>query len=194
MERGGTAMKKYAWNCFFDFEKEEAWLNRMSSKGYAFTRVFLGLLYTFKKCPPGKYIYRMEMLKKHPTHKESKEYLAFMAEAGAEVVDTAVESWVYFRKEASMGPFEIFSDIASLLGHYRRVAGFWLALLLLQFIICINGLRSNVDFLLGRSGPVDVFDLTLGIAAAVLGAAMFAAWIPTAKQIRKLKREQMLHE
>ena len=52
-------MKKF--KLYYDKDKEEAFLNEMSAKGYAMKRFFLGL-YTFEKCRPGEYTYRVDLI------------------------------------------------------------------------------------------------------------------------------------
>lgn len=79
--------------------------------------------YTFEKGSPGEYIYRLELLKGDPTDEQSQDYLAFMEDYGVECVDTYM-NWAYFRKKAADGPFEIYSDFESKIGHYKRVTYF----------------------------------------------------------------------
>ncbi|WP_169797606.1 DUF2812 domain-containing protein [Neobacillus fumarioli] len=51
-----------------------------------------------KKSPKGDYIYRLELLKHPLKHPDSKDYISFMEEMGAELVAT-YHRWVYFRKK-----------------------------------------------------------------------------------------------
>ncbi|MCL1981543.1 MAG: DUF2812 domain-containing protein, partial [Clostridiales bacterium] len=98
-------MKKTIWKLFVDFEKEEEWLNEMSAKGLAFTDYFFGR-YTFADSAPSEYVYRIELLENRKGHPESQKYLNFMAENGADCVSTWYR-WVYFRKKAASGSFDI---------------------------------------------------------------------------------------
>jgi hypothetical protein len=103
------------WRLFINFEKEEQWLNKMATEG-------LNLIsYTFEEGPPGEYIYRLELLKGEPTDEQARDYLASMEDYGIECVDT-YNNWAFFRKKAADGPFEIYSDFESKVGHYKRVA------------------------------------------------------------------------
>ncbi|MFD2876410.1 DUF2812 domain-containing protein [Paenibacillus rhizoplanae] len=71
--------------------------------------------------PRGEYIYRLELLEKDP--KEESDYLQFMEETGAERVPAGApakakrtlinQRWVIFRRKASEGPFQIYSDADS---------------------------------------------------------------------------------
>lgn len=109
MER--KRIKKCFW--VWQFEEEERWLNTMALEGWVLDRVgFFG--YEFLRCEPGEYTVRLEM------HDHDEAYLSFMAETGAEYVGRIVK-WVYFRKKAELGAFDIFSDLDSRLNHLKRI-------------------------------------------------------------------------
>ena len=109
MER--KRIKKCFW--VWQFEEEERWLNTMALEGWVLDRV--GLFgYEFLRCEPGEYTVRLEM------HDHDEAYLNFMAETGAEYVGRIVK-WVYFRKKAELGAFDIFSDLDSRLNHLKRI-------------------------------------------------------------------------
>lgn len=112
-------MKQHIWKLFIDFEKEEAWLNKMAAKGlncvnYTFAR------YTFEKGRPGEYVYRLQLLENVPSHLESQMYLEFLEDTGVEHVASYFR-WVFLRKKTTDGSFELFSDKGSLMAHYKRV-------------------------------------------------------------------------
>lgn len=69
--------------------------------------------YTFVRCEPGEYIIRLEM-------NPSSDYRAFVKELGAEYIGSCV-NWVYFRRKAELGSFELLSDIDSRLTHLSRI-------------------------------------------------------------------------
>src|SRR5690606_15366944 len=101
-------MKKTVIKFYSNFEKEEQWLNRMAAQGWHCTDYALGR-YVFEKGEPGEYIYRLQLLDYPAAHAESAAYLAFLEETGVEVIATWFR-WVFLRKKAADGPFEIFSD------------------------------------------------------------------------------------
>lgn len=111
-----TTVRKLYWN----FEREEAWLNEMAARGLSLIAYRWGT-YTFEHTEPGRWIYRLELLPEGPTKPASLDYLQFMVEAGAEQVAT-YQRWVYFRRSASEGPFDLFSDLDSRIAHYERVS------------------------------------------------------------------------
>ena len=65
------------------------------------------------RCEPGEYIIRLEM-------NPSSDYRAFVKELGAEYIGGCV-NWVYFRRKAELGSFELLSDIDSRLTHLSRI-------------------------------------------------------------------------
>ena len=130
MER--KIIKKWIW--VWDFDKEERWLNSMAQQGWVLDR--LGFCrYEFVRCEPGEYIVRLEMRE----HDES--YLSFMADTGAEYVGRMVK-WIYFRRKAELGAFDIFSDLDSRLEHLKKIS--WM----LRFVGIANlviGLANSIN-------------------------------------------------
>ena len=124
----------HRWWFVWDFEKEEKWLNDMAAQGLAL--VSTGFLrYEFEPCEPGEYIVRLEMRE----HDEG--YLSFMADTGAEYVGRMVK-WIYFRRKAELGAFDIFSDLDSRLEHLKKIS--WM----LRFVGIANlviGLANSIN-------------------------------------------------
>ena len=104
-------VRKWFW--VWDFEKEERWLNEMALSGWVLDKVGY-CRYEFIACEPGEYTVRLEM------HEHDEAYLGFMKETGAEYVGRMV-SWIYFRKKAEDGSFDIFSDIDSRIKHLNGI-------------------------------------------------------------------------
>ena len=104
-------IRKWMW--VWDFEKEERWLNTMAQSGWVLTKVGF-CTYHFAPCQPGEYTIRLEM------HAPDSEYLRFMEEIGAEHVGRMVQ-WVYFRRKAELGEFDLFSDIDSKIAHLKKI-------------------------------------------------------------------------
>ena len=127
----------FVWN----FEKQINWLNEMSKKGLHLTDVDFGK-FVFEDGAPGEYAYRMEWLKEWPGHPRSVAYIHFLEEAGVEYVGS-FKKWAYFRKKASEGAFDLFSDLDSRISHIKRLMT--LVLCLLPFLLsawpltCGNG-------------------------------------------------------
>lgn len=107
-----------------DFEKEEKWINEMSSKGFQL-RKSNGIKYSFDKGPVNEYIYRIEYIQ---NPKEKVDYLAFLKEMDIEYI-SFVNGYAYFRKKSTEGPFEIFTDNSSKYAHINKIRSFVLIIL-----------------------------------------------------------------
>lgn len=97
---------------YYDKDAEESWLNTMSRKGWAFKKFFLGF-YSFEECEPGEYNYQIDIL--NSWNGDKTDFASFMEESGVEVISQWYR-WVYIRKKASDGPFEMYTDIESKIG------------------------------------------------------------------------------
>ena len=126
-------VKKWFWA--WEFEKEEQWLNMMAQQGWLLDSVGYAN-YTFVACEPGSYFIRLEM------RDHDQAYLDFMADLGAEYVGRMVK-WIYFRRKAEDGPFDIFSDLDSRLDHLNRI-GKLVKVLAVANLVCglINSFNS----------------------------------------------------
>ncbi len=183
-------MKKVIWKPYWDFEREENWLNNMAAQGFALTR-YTWCRYVFESCEKGEYIYRLELLDNMPGNPQSNEYLRFMEEAGVECVSTYLR-WVYFRKKASEGAFELYTDIDSNINHCRRVNNFWFTLAVAELLIGFSNISiglSNID----RIG-LSYFNLPAGILLFVLGLFFFHLSWKMRKKIRQLLKKKTIRE
>ncbi|MBR5642502.1 MAG: DUF2812 domain-containing protein [Firmicutes bacterium] len=104
-------VRKWFW--VWDFDKEERWLNEMALEGWVLDGVGW-CTYHFKKCEPGEYTVRLEM------RPYDEGYVSFMEETGAEFVGRMM-MWIYFRKKAADGAFDLYSDIDSKIAHLDRI-------------------------------------------------------------------------
>ena len=125
------------WYWIWEFEKEEEWLNEMAQAGWVLDGVGFAT-YHFRRCEPGEYTVRLEM------HPADDEYIQFMKDTGAEYIDRMV-MWVYFRKKTEDGPFDLFSDLDSKIGHLKKIGRIIWPLCSINIIIGIindtNGLH-----------------------------------------------------
>lgn len=169
----------------WEYEKEEKWLNEMSGKGLQL--VDAGFCrYTFEEGTPGEFLYRIELLNNTPNHPESVSYIRFLEDTGVEHVGSYFR-WVYLRKKASEGSFDLFSDIDSKIKHTRRIISMLILVMLLNIIPLLDnlglGLLNHSEFNL-----VAAF-ISLGMTMLLLGCILnFVV------RIRKYKKERMLRE
>ena len=186
-------MKTTAWKVYMDYEKEEVWLNSMAAKGFALTDYFL-FRYVFEDCRPGEYIYRLELLENLPTHAESRKYLNFLADNGVEHV-TSWLRWVYLRKRAEDGSFDLYSDIDSRIAHYKRIATLWLPIMLFELMIGFSNFFQGLDFINGGGDDSgSTYQFIMGIVLIGVGAFIFFAWNSLRLKTRRLRREKTLRE
>ncbi|MEL7603480.1 MAG: DUF2812 domain-containing protein [Bacillota bacterium] len=179
-------MKHVIRKAYWNFIREEDWLNRLAAQGLALTD-YSWCRYVFEDSQPGEYIFRIELLDHLPAHPESRRYIEFVESTGAECVSTYMR-WVYFRKKAADGPFELYSDNASRIRHLRRVRAFWLGFVILEFGAFV------LNLVVGLVPPISTTNL---VCAAVLGplfALFFTLFFGLTRRIRALKRAQKLTE
>ena len=183
-------MSVVIWKVFADFEKEEAWINEKAAEGLAFTH-YIFCRYTFEPCEPGEYTYRVHYMEKGCLHPDSARFLRFVEDSGVEVVSRYV-NWVFMRKKTAAGPFDLFSDIDSLLTHYSRVSGIWLTVGLCQLLISISMIHRFVTALrLGDGWGMPA----LGMAGSLMCASLFLGlWTRVQRKSAKLRKERVLHE
>ncbi len=161
----------HKWCWVWDFEKEEVWLNEMAMKGWVLDGVGF-CTYHFVACEPGEYNVRLEM------HAADDAYVQFMEDTGAEYVGRMM-MWIYFRKKASEGSFDIFSAIDSKISHLDRIGRMLAAIGGANLII---GLVNSFDY--GRFGWINLLCATL---------LMYALGRIHGKK-EDLQRERLLHE
>ena len=185
-------MKMTAWRVYFDYEKEEKWLNEMSAKGFAFQN-YCFFRYVFTACEPNEYIYRIELLEYLPGNPVSQKYIQFMAENGVEYV-AGWARWAYFRKKTADGPFDIYSDIDSKIMHYKRIIALLLPIACFLMIMGIVNLNHSIEHISDTYHAYSSPFFILGIIQIILGFVILVPWNRTRLKLKKLKKEKLLVE
>ena len=187
-------MKQIIWKAFWDYEKEERWLNEMSARGMAMTD-YSWCRYVFTDTPNGQYHYRIELLENLPSHPESMAYLRFLEENGIEVVASYLR-WIYLRKPASEGAFDLFTDLDSKIKHYQRINYFWTVFMIVEFCAAGANLPVGIASLVenGHFGNFNYGNLTIGLATLAFGILFLALDLPIRRKIKKLRQEKAIHE
>lgn len=187
-------MKYIVRKLFWDYEKEEAWLNQMSAKGmmlssYSWSR------YVFDEGMPNEYTYRIELLEHLPTHPESLAYIRFLEQNGIEYV-ASTSRWIYLRGKSSEGAFDIYSDLESKMKHYHRIHTIWAPLMAIELIggainllIGIINLNTNE-----RLGNFSTGNLVIGSCMLVLGLFCWRLDAPLRRKIKILQQEMSIRE
>ncbi len=175
-------VRKWLWA--WEFEKEEKWLDEMSAQGWALDKVGF-CRYEFVQCEPGEYVTRLEMLEEHVDAEKSREYIEFVESTGAEYIGHVVK-WVYFRKKAADGGFDLYSDIDSRIRHVQRI------IRLLAPLLCINMLNSINMVNLTASESIVLKLLAMLVVAAEVLLAIGLIKLNGIK--KRLEAERQLHE
>ena len=158
----------HKWFWVWEFEKEERWLNDMAAQGWALEAVGW-CTYRFVECQPGEYIFRLEM------RDHDSAYLDFLAELGVEYVGRVIQ-WIYLKKPAAEGPFDLFSDMDSRIAHLRRVDRSLLLFGLANLLIGLAGWQ------------------TIGWLNLLVANLLMYAYGRIRGQREHLEQERLLHE
>ena len=180
-------MIKTIWKVFFlwEHEKEEKWLNEMSSAGFQLRGVGF-CNYHFEDGNPGEYVYRLEMLENWPTNYKSVQYINFLEETGVEHIGSIMR-WVYFRKKTDGEPFDIYSDVSSRIAHYNRMLLLLGILVLANLVNSLNMLHSWLRF-----GTISA--LPIVVLCTAIWLLLGYGFIRILMKKSKLKKEKILRE
>jgi len=178
---------KTIWKIYpvWAYEKEEKWLNEMSAIGLQCCGVGL-FTYHFKEGEPSEYVYRLEMLDKHPSHIKSLQYIRFLEDTGVEHIGS-IFKWVYFRKKATDEPFNLYSDINSQITHLNRILLLLGILGIVNFINALNMLNSWLRLGASQVRIISIFSFSVSF---LLVYGFIRIYIKKCE----LKREKALRE
>jgi len=181
-----TNLTKY----FNDYEKEENWLNDMSRKGWNLVACSPPS-YTFEESTD-EYIYRITLLEHGVEHPESISTVRFLEESGAEHV-TSFYRWAYFRKKATEGDFQIYTDAESKIKHYKRMVSllFWIGLV--QVIVLATQLPFIVHGIIFNN-PWIAINAAVASANITLLAFVLPPFLRFVKRAKELEFEKVLFE
>ncbi|ADK16553.1 MULTISPECIES: DUF2812 domain-containing protein [Clostridium] len=165
---------------YYDKDAEEAWLKKMCLDGWEFKKFFLGF-YTFKPCEPGEYNYQIDLLDNWKG--DTVDYSSFMSNVGVQVVGQWWR-WVYLKKKASDGPFEMYTDVESKIAQYRRIGNLFKVFSFVEaicFFVELIGAVNTGDY---------IFVIFTVLLAAIFLTMIRIVWKCKLK-IEKFKREGM---
>lgn len=118
---------------YFDKDAETLWLNDMAAQGWAMVSFCFGF-YTFVPCQKGEYIYQIDFTENFNSINES--YKQLMRELGIEIVQRW-GWWIMLRKPAKDGLFELYTDMQSQIGCYKKIRNLQAALAFAEFCFAI---------------------------------------------------------
>ncbi|MFK9090895.1 DUF2812 domain-containing protein [Bacillus salipaludis] len=117
-------MRKFKF--FLDFEKEEKWLNQMAAEGYQLVGKSMG--YRFRKVMPQESNIKMDyrMFKKQA---DFVDYRTLFEDSGwKHIAGTKSSGAQYFKRVSNDADEDIFSDIDSKAGRYKRLSDMYISL------------------------------------------------------------------
>lgn len=163
---------------YMDKDKETAWINEMAAQGYALTGYCIGF-YKFEECEPGKYVYQIDFGDK--LFAVDNNYREFMAENDIEIV-SIWGYWIFLRKLAKDGDFELYTDVDSSIEHYTKILKMFKVVTIIE-LICFF-----VEVLGAMNGAGIGFFGMLIIGAIVIGC--MRATLSTKRKIAELKERK----
>ncbi len=171
------------WKFTFDKDEEQQWLNDYCQQGWAMVGFFMGLV-TFVPCQPGEYSYQIDLLPGRGIFADNYEdYVIFMDEAGVEILQRWGR-WVYLRRRAEEGPFEVYSDVDSQIDLYRRIRRMFAWVLGIVSLCSASGWDILFQF------PEDVFARGLvGFYIVIIAVLLRAVW-RCSRRMKELERRQ----
>ena len=158
------------WYWVWDYEKEELWLNAMAQEGWALQRVGFATYY-FERTEPGEYVVRLECRKK------DEGYVSFVTDMGAEYVGR-IAMWVYFRRKAELGEFELNGDLDSRIEQLTKIGRMLLLVGIGNLLIGLSNLRYN----------------GIGVVNLICAGFLAYAYGRIRGKQDELQRERQLHE
>lgn len=159
----------------------------------------LGPVMCSKRALRGSIFTGLSLLEKDP--KEAAGYLQFMEETGAERVPSGTptkanrafmnQRWVFFRRKASEGPFQIYTDADSKIKHYQRIYKVYLSLAFMELII---GSLNLMLIMLNTSSNIYKINLVVGVSVVILGLLFIWLSLPIRRKIARLQQEKLIRE
>ena len=125
------------FKCFIDYDKEEKWLHEMAKKGYELENVLFGYKFCYTK--PENVTIRID----YRTFKKKENFIDYcnlFGDSGWEHISGSKSSGAqYFKKTNNNNNEEdIFSDVISKAGKYKRLADMCVVLAAFYFLISVS--------------------------------------------------------
>ncbi|MBP2241811.1 hypothetical protein J2Z40_002383 [Cytobacillus eiseniae] len=179
-------MKKVMYRLYLDYEKEEKWINEMAAQGWNLEKFSLGR-FTFSKGEPKAFIFRNEFIMRMPSN-EKKEYFELLNDSGITIVKE-FGGWIYMKKPADQGPFELYTDSKSRLSYYKGMLNVFYLLFLLNVVLGISNLNLFDDRTTwGYLNP------TVGSICLVVSLLLLFPIIKIVKRKKSIEKQQGFFE
>ena len=134
-------------------EKEEQWLNEMSKQGYQLAKVDF-INYQFEEDHRHSFEHQLVYVGEKYSDDQALDSQVFSKDEHVEHVLTA-NGWAYLRRNADLGKFELYADIASKVKNYSNVmtivVNMGVANLLVVISNLLNLLGLSVYMIIGQA-------------------------------------------
>ncbi|MCQ2161164.1 MAG: DUF2812 domain-containing protein [Bacteroidales bacterium] len=182
---------RIAINWFVDFDKEEQWINEMSKKGWRFWHTN-GVIYRFKKCEPGEFIYQIDFDEKQ--REGGEDYVVFRSSCGDIFVHQCKHK-IYWKRKCVDGEFEAENNVAAKLRLTNKAFNFHLNSFIGLTIIA--AIAYLILMPLGRYLPENgvtswLTDFSCGLTYGIILSQMVII-LPVLRKLRK-KMNQMVEQ
>ncbi len=187
-------MKHIIRKIFFDYEKEEKWLNKMSQKGYTLVK-YTWCRYEFTTEDPETYIYRIELLDSLATSPESMDYLTFLEDNGIQVISSYLR-WVYLRKNATDGPFDLYTNNESKIAYLKKIQLFWTLPAIAELLIGFSNIMISISLWASDIGIRSIMSMNLyiGLLVMLLGTFFLYQRHKITSHIERLKNDMIISD
>lgn len=183
-------MKKVIRKLFFDYEREEKWINEMASKGLNFSDYSFPGRYLFEEGNPGEYAYKIELLKELPIYPESETYIRFMEENNIEHVSSYFR-WIYLRSKEKESIKNLYSDYESRLQYHSNIVKFISITWLINFSAFIGNLGIGIGNFI-RLGMY--FNLICSLVSLIVTIFVTPILLKERKKVKLIKKQREIYE
>ncbi len=179
-------MKSRVKKAFLDLNKEEEWLNEQGENGLMLIGYDNGE-YEFEDVSPAKYRYKIDI--PHYTGVKKRDYFEFLEESGISVA-AEYGGRVYLRKNASLGPLELYTEHFEISKQTRKRYAHYFSTGISQFTIGAAMLAQIFGFARGNPTAIwisAIFGTILtvsGIVFFILGALGYKRHSPKKEKPR----------
>lgn len=151
---------------YLNKDAETEWLNQMAAEGWAMRRFFAGF-FAFEKCEKGEYVYQVDFGDR--LFSVSSDYRELMQDMGIEIIQTW-GYWVILRKKASGGEFELYTDVASSIEHYKKIRRMFKVVTIIEMLGLFFELYMGVahEVVLGYAAALLFVVILLGLVNALV--------------------------
>lgn len=172
---------------FFDFNKEEAWLNQMSQEGYALVAYKSGKYYF----EPSQEIYHYKIaINSNWKGMDKKDYLEFLESTGIRVLGT-YNDHAYLARPAAEGELELYSDHASKIKEYQKASKPFAFICIMQVAFILFLLVQCIFYIKIFSPAFWALVVTM-IFLSVLLFPYLRVLLAYTRRIKELKTEQSI--